>query len=70
MDEEIKRFLDFYAAHTAGGQRLLIDGGLMFSEGCEGEPGGCCSRSYEFADLVDVLIELSGHKPPMEATGG
>jgi hypothetical protein len=58
VDAEIKSFLTFWAEH--GDETLRVADGLLHSPGCDGAPGGCCSRTFDLESLAAALRALAG----------
>jgi hypothetical protein len=53
----VREFVAFYDKHSGG--KILIASDVAKSEGCGHTPGGCCSKSLDLADLLDLLRELA-----------
>ena len=58
----VNDLLDFLEAHTM--ETMLYTSETLTSQGCDGTPGGCCSKVIDVSDVIDLLYSLAKRERP------
>lgn len=55
LEDDLRRLVKFLREHKE--VRFDEESWLLYSKGCDGKFGGCCSRSCDLVDIIDKYKE-------------